>query len=134
MTAKTRFSRIGLSDRKDSTTNSVDSYKEIIEVPITIVAAATAQVTDVVLPANCLVSSATVYVGTAEATGLTKTISCGIDGGSGTAFVNAASVAATGMVAGATAVAGNGATVNYTLGSADFAELDAVILLEIIAK
>jgi hypothetical protein len=112
---------------------------------------------EIVIPAGSIIKGVYVDVQTQEATGGTKTMSVGISGGSGTAFLNAVSVAAagtvkgtlvnTGQTLGASLCAdedGSGAlvpepyvctaatTVNYTFGSGDFAELAANIIVEYI--
>ncbi len=132
MTAS-RFNSIGLSGRKDVASNRSDAFKQIIEIPITLVASATEQSTGVILPTRCVVTSTIVNVFTAEATGATKTIDVGLLAGGGADLANDVSVATTGFVVGESGVVGSGDEVTYTLGSADYAELEAVILLEITA-
>ncbi len=132
MTAS-RFNSIGLSGRKDVASNRSDAFKQIIEIPITLVASATEQSTGVILPTRCVVTSTIVNVFTAEATGTTKTIDVGLLAGGGADLANDVSVASTGFVVGESGVVGSGDEVTYTLGSADYAELEAVILLEITA-
>jgi hypothetical protein len=128
----TRYDAIGLSGRKGTDNNSQDTRLKTYEIPLTVVASASAQDTGIPLPSGVAQAvSAYVRIVTAEATGVTKTIDVGVVGGSDTAFINAASVAATGY-AGApvtTAVSGGSANLSYTLGSADFVELDAVAVI-----
>ena len=132
MTAS-RFTSIGFSGRKDQVSNRSDAFKQIIEIPITLVASGAEQSTGVTLPTRCVVTSTIVNVFTAEATGTTTTIDVGLLAGGGADLADDVSVAATGFVAGISDVVGSGDEVTYTLGSADYAELDAVILLEITA-
>ena len=80
------------------------------------------------------VISAGIDVITAEATGTTKNVSFGYAGAT-TAFVNAQSAAAIGVIPGAGATANLAATnLSYTLGSNNFAEavLEAVLKVECI--
>lgn len=124
-------------------------------VRLPIVAAATAQDTALVIPAGAIIKHVFVKVLTAEATGATKTVDIGISGGDEDGFLNGVSVAATGTIIGTLATAGqtlgvllstaeNGdgdlvpegyvcaaaTTICYTLGSDDFAELDARVYVE----
>lgn len=129
----TRFSSIGLSGRKDQATNRTDAYKQILEIPITLVASTAEQSTGVILPSPCVVNSCVINVITAEVTGAVKTIDVGLLAGAPDSLANDALVSGVGFVPALTAVAGNGDEVTYSLAAPDFAELDAVILLEIIA-
>lgn len=123
--------------------------------PLTIVAAATAQDTAIVIPAGSIIKGVWIDVATAEATGTTKTVDIGISGGDEDGFLDGVSVAATGTKKGTLVNTGqtlgahlrvdeSGAgvlvpepyvcaaetTVCYTLGSDDFAELVANMIVE----
>lgn len=123
--------------------------------PLTIVADANAHDTAIVVPAGAVIEAVYVDVTTQEATGGTKTVSIGVKGGSGTGFLNAVSVASAGTIKGTLVNTGqtlgallsvdeSGAgvlvpepyvcaaatTVNYTLGSNDFAELVARVIVK----
>jgi hypothetical protein len=124
----TRLNAVGLSGNK----SKYDTVKAIIEIDLNIVASAAAQNTNVFLTYGQIIS-AWVYTKTPETTGAVKTVSVGIAGGSGTELINAGSVSGAGI---------NGSTtiplttnladeITYTLGSADFAELDATLVLEV---
>lgn len=71
---------------------------------------------------------------TEETTGLTKTISVGFVGGTGTELLNAASVAASGFIPAATTVVAVDAEqeLSYTLGSADWVEYDGEIIVHML--
>lgn len=111
--------------------------------------------TTIVIPAGAVVEAIYLDVATQEATGGTKTVSVGVKSGSATGFLNAVSVASAGTVRGTLVSTGqtlgglmsvdeSGAgvlvpqpyvcaaatTVNYTLGSNDFAELVARIIVK----
>jgi hypothetical protein len=131
---------------------AVQKYKSA---PITRVANTNANDTSIVVPKRSIIKNVWVDVATAEATGTTKTVDVGIKGGAADAFLNGVSVASkatvkgtlasTGQTLGAALTAdesGSGAlvpepyvcnaatTITYSLGSADFAELDAYIIVE----
>lgn len=142
--SQSRLNSLGLEggkDRKDSKSNSIntkDTYIKTFEFPVTVVAAATAQDTNIFAGSRVVqVLSAYLDVTTAEATGTTKTVSVGI-GGVANNILNAASVAATGAVgtpllpAITTTTANNEFT--YTLGSADFAELVATAVITCVCQ
>jgi hypothetical protein len=131
MAAPTRFTKLGTSGRTGTSTNTQDSYTQTFEFPITIAASAAAQDTGIQAPLNMQAMSAYLRIRTAEATGTTKTVSVGIVGASAS-FLSAQDVSAVGAVGTpVTAAVYNGSNVNfaYTLGSADFAELDATVVL-----
>ena len=100
-----------------------------VVVPITAVASAAAQSTGVFLPATVYAVRAYLNVITAEVTGITKTVDVGTNS-TGDSVLNNASVAATGLVGALnTNVLDGGEEITYTLGSADYAELDAELVL-----
>jgi len=118
-----------------------------------IVAAATSNDTTLIIPAGSIIIGAFVKVNTAEATGGTKTIDVGVSGGDEDGFIDGLSVAATGTILPTLAdgsatvgallkvdesggdyvpeghVCAAATTIAYTLGSDDFAELDAEIFI-----
>ena len=137
MANPSRFRKIGLTGRSSASTNTLDSSLQTFEAPVTIVASTAEQDTGITLPAQGIVIGASVRVETAEATGLTKTIDVGITSNAD-AIIDGASVSAVGTV-GKTAGAGElasvscaGSNITYALGSADFAELDATILVTVL--
>ena len=98
MTARTRFSALGLAGSKDTTKNSQDSFIKTYEFDINAIASASEQDTGVAAPAgNIQVISAFIVVATAEASAAAKTVDVGIVG-QPAVFLNDASVAATGPV------------------------------------
>lgn len=129
-------------------------------VPITAPADGSETATGFTLPTDAIVTNVWLRVRTAEATGTTKTIDVGTDSGdSGDAdgFLDGVSVASTGLVKGTLAtgsetlgalltaeseagttdatvpesdIASGGKEMTYTAGSADFAELEADIIVE----
>lgn len=128
----TRYNSIGLSGRKDSETNIVDSAIKTVEFPLTVVASGSAQDTGIAAPlASIQVLGSYIRINTAEVTGTTKTVSIGITGSnasiqSGT-DVSAAGTAGTSVGAALSSSASTNFT--YTLGSADFVELDATCVV-----
>jgi len=121
-----------------------------IHARIPIVALATVQTTTLVLDKYTKIHDVMLNVKTAEATGGTKTVDIGISGGDEDGFLDGASVASAGEIKGTLASGGQtrgalirvdesgsgglvpevyvcaaATTICYTLGSNDFAELDA---------
>lgn len=130
----TRLDNLCLAGDPGAGTNLNDPNLVQVEAPVTIVASTSEQDTGVALPANGIVVSALIRVNTAEVTGGTPTVDVGIVGDPD-AMIDAGSVSAAGAVgqtggAGETAsVSTAGANIAYALGSADFAELDATIIV-----
>lgn len=123
--------------------------------PLTIVAATTAQDTTIVIPAGSIIKNVWVVVDTKEATGATKTVDIGVKSGDEDGFLDGVSVAATGTIKGTLLNTGQtlgahlrvdesgtgdlvpepyvcaaATTVVYTLGSNDFVELVANVVVE----
>ena len=123
--------------------------------PLTIVAATTAQDTTIVIPAGSIIKNVWIDVATQEATGATKTVDIGVKGGDEDGFLDGVSVAAAGTIKGTLLNTGqtlgahlsvdeSGAgvlvpepyvcaaetTLCYTLGSDNFAELVANVIVE----
>lgn len=128
----TRFNNVGLQGslgQKDSATNSVntvDSFIKTFEIPLTRVASAALQTTNIEAGTKSIqVLSAYIDVTTAEATAATKTLTVGI-GGAAANILGATSVAATGAVGTTLLPAIKLTSANnkftYTLAGADFAE------------
>ena len=134
MANPTRFTKVGAAGQKKSTTNRGDWFSQTFTFTPAVVASAAAQLTTVTLPTNCVAVSATVNVLTAEATGGTPTLSVGFDGGSATALASAVTVSSVALVAGTDNVISSGETLNYTLGSADFVELDCEVVIQVLAS
>lgn len=138
MAAPTRFSRVGFSGRKDTTSNQKDTFLQTFEFDLAIAASTDAQDSGVKVPAGIVqVVSAYIDVATVEATGTTKTVSVGV-GGAGNNILNGASVAAVGGVGTPVAAAINTTTANnemtFTLGSADFAELAGRVVVTLLCQ
>ena len=128
-----RINSLGLQGRTGVSTNTKDSFIKTYEFPITIVASTSAQSLGVVAPKSVQAISAYIIVDAAEVTGATKTVSVGVVGAAAS-FLSAIDVSSTGAVGTpVTAALDNtaGATFAYTLGSADFAELDATVVLTV---
>jgi|GEM_PF-4637020 len=144
-----------LSELSDMSIANAGAAKRYAEANLTIVAAATANDTAIVLPKGAIINAAYVVVATAEATGTTKTVDIGISGGDEDGILNGVSVAAIATVKGTLLSTGqtlgalmsvdeDGAgalvpepyvctaetTICYTLGSDDFAELGARVVIE----
>lgn len=131
----TRFTRLGVAGRKDSANNSQDTYLQTFEFPVVAVASGAAQDTGVPVPTGTFQTvSAYLLINTAEVTGTTKTVTVGTTTAAGS-ILGATDVSATGPegtpVQAATAGGGNFA---YTLGSANFAELDAVCVVTLLCS
>lgn len=111
--------------------------------------------TALVIPIGSIILRAWLVVATKEDTGTTKTVNVGIKGGAADGLIKGASVAAAGTIKGTLVSTGQTAgtnlsvdesgtgvlvpepyiceadvTVNYTLGSADFEEMDAKVVVE----
>lgn len=140
--------------------SAIGAGHKFLVIPVTVVAAATEQDTGYNLPAKSIVKGVYLDVQTAEATGGTKTVDVGTDGSGSNdpdGWLDGASVAATGIVAGSLTsgaqtlgallhededgagalvpmpdVASSGESITYTLGSNDFAELVANIVIEFV--
>lgn len=132
MANPTRFTKLGVSGKTATANNRQDSYVQTIEVPLLAILSGSAQDTGVKAPKTISSFGGYIEVTTAEATGTTKTVDVGLVGGTGDLFVTAVDVSATGPVGTVnTAVVDNTSLANfsYTLASADFEELDAVLVL-----
>lgn len=136
MATPTRFKKLGSAGVFGNTNNAGKSDPAIqtFVIPVTIVASTAEQDTGFAMPAKSALLAAEVNVLTEETTGTTKTIDIGVTGNAD-AIIDGASVAATGMF-GKTGGAGESASVNlsgtnitYALGAADFAELEAEIII-----
>jgi len=134
MTARTRYSAIGLAGKKESDNNSKDSFVKTFEFDINAIASGSEQDTGVAAPAGSIqLLSAYIEVATAEVTGTTKTVDVGIVG-QPAVFLNDASVAATGPSGTPVQAAiSGGANFSFTLASANFAELVSKCVVTVIA-
>ncbi len=137
MATPTRFTKLANAGQKNKinsaglVSNAGDWFNRTEVFTIPVVASATAQDTGIILPAGVAVL-AFIRVNTAEVTGTIKTIDIGLSGGTGAEFGNDLSVAATGVVLGeVNAILTQGDTITYTLGSANFAELDAEVIIQL---
>lgn len=134
----------------------VGAIKKYAKAALTIVADTNSHDTAIVLPAKAIITNAFIDVTTQEATGATKTVDIGISGGDEDGLLDGIDVSATGVKIGTLAsgaqtlgallsvdedgagalvpqqYVGSGATIAYTLGSADFAELVANVVVEYI--
>ena len=134
MSTPSRFTKVGLQGRTGVSTNTQDTYLQTFEFPVVAVASGALQDTGIAAPSgNVQVVSAYLNVTTAEATAAVKTLTVGVVG-SGATVLGATSVASTGPVGTpvTAAFAGN-ANWSYTLVGADFAELDAVCVVTVLA-
>jgi len=124
----TRLNAVGLSGNK----SKYDTVKAIIEIDLPVVASGAVQNTGVFLTIGQILS-AWVYIKTPETTGTTKTVSVGIAGGAGTELISAGDVSGAGVVGSSSIPLTTNLAdeITYTLGSADFAELDATLVLEV---
>lgn len=134
MANPSRLTKLGIAGSVRSTRNRGDYFKQIITAPITVVASTSVQTTTVQLPPQCVVTGAIVNVINAEVTGTTKTIDVGLSLGAGKELADGVSVADAGFVVGLGGVDGGQNFLTYTLGSADFVELDAEIVVEVIGS
>lgn len=134
MATPSRFNKVGLQGRTGTESNTQDTYLKTFEFPVTAVASAAAQDTGIAVPTGGFQAvSAFLIVKTAEATALAKTVSVGttVDGQALNANTDVSAVGPVGTTAtGATA---GGGTFTYTLAGADFAELDAVCVVTLLA-
>jgi len=131
----TRSNGQGFSGRTAGQFNKTDT--RIITREFTVSASATASQIDtgIKLSNTVQVISAFVKVGTAEATGTTKTLSVGLFGGTAAEFLSASVVSAVGVVGTPLLVAKDSSTFNtigYKFGSADFAELECTVVLTLL--
>lgn len=115
-------------------------YTKMFVIPVTIVASTAEQDSGFTMPANAQEFATSVRVITAEVTGTTKTLDVGVTTNPD-ALIDDADVSATGML-GRTGGAGelsypqqlSGINITYAFGSADFAELDAEIIVYVLAN
>jgi len=129
-TPKTRYDAIGTAGRKGGESNtgySDPAIKTVVE-PITIVASTAEQDTGFTFPSRAAVISAKINVRTEETTGTTKTVDVGITGDPD-AILDGADVSAATLVGSPLDAGLSGTNLTYALGSADFAELDAEIIV-----
>jgi hypothetical protein len=131
-----RFTKLGTSGRTGTDANTEDSYIQTFEFPVVAVASSAEQDTGIAAPTKSIqVISAYLYVNTAEATALTKTLDIGTTSGTGADVLNDVSVAATGPVGTPiTAAFAGGGNWSYTLPLTTFAELDAVAVVTVKAS
>ena len=136
MANPTRYKKVGLSGRTGVSTNTQDTYLRTYEFPVVAVASAAEQDTGIAAPTKSIqVVSAYLYVNTTEATAAVKTLDIGTTAGSGADAINDVSVTATGPVGTpVTAAFTGGGNWSYTLAGADFAELDAVAVVTVLAS
>jgi hypothetical protein len=135
MASPSRFTKVGLQGRTGVVANTQDSYEQTFEFPVLAVASAAEQDTGIAAPTKSIqVLSAYLYVNTAEATAVAKTLTVGTTAGSGADALGATSVAATGPIGTpVTAAFVGGGNWSFTLAGADFAELDAVCVVTVLA-
>ena len=126
--SQTRFNQIGIGGNAMPS----DAFIHSVEVALPIVAASTSQLTNFTFPFRAKVLDVNINVNTAEATGTSKVVSLGFDGGSETVLAATVSVASTGLVSGSPQVIASGETLTYRLGSSNFAELDATAIIHYI--
>ena len=132
MATPSRLSKLGLSGKSGAEINISDPYIKTVEFPVDAIASGSAQDTGVPTPSKSMqVISSYIEINTAEATGTVKTVDIGING-QGNVIQAGTSVAAAGAagapVQGAISVSSS-TNFTFTLGSADFAELDATCVV-----
>lgn len=137
MATPSRFTKIGLADRKSATTQT-DPFIQQFVAKLPIVASTAEQNTTITLPSKAQELSVSVNIITAEVTGTTKTVDIGIVGNPDI-LIDDADVSNAGFVGktggageSATPVDLSGATITYALGSNDFAELEAEVVVTVI--
>ena len=135
MTQKTRYKAVGFAGRESGTKNQKDSFVKTYEFDINAVLSGAEQDTGVAAPSGFIQSiSAVIVVETAEVTGGTKTVDVGIVG-QPAVFLNNSSVASTGPVGTPiTAAIAGGANFSFTLGSADFVQLEARCVITVVGS
>lgn len=137
MSNPTRFTKVGLSGKKSNSYKS-DSSLQTLVAPLPVVASVAEQSIPITLPDNAIELSVAVNVITPETTGTVKTVDVGI-ATNGDALIDGAAVSASGLF-GRTGGAGelpypqplNGASLVYQLGSADFVELEAEVIVTVL--
>lgn len=134
MANPTRFTKVGYTKGGKFGENVGDYYTRTYTAPVTLVASAAEQDTGIQLPPGVVLGTS-IKVNTAEVTGLTKEVDVGVSGVSSTYLATNLNVSATGFKP---AIPGQAidtaANLTYTLGSADFAELEAEIVVYMIAS
>jgi hypothetical protein len=136
MEIPTTYNSICVSGQKGRGNNTQNSYMKTYEFPVVAVASASAQPVGITAPKTVQAIGGYLKVNTAEATGTTKTVSVGVVGAAAQFFATM-DVSSTGPVG--TPVTGvydnsAGADFAYILGSADFAELDATMVIWVIGS
>ena len=137
MAAPTRRSSIGLSGQPGKFSNGNefnrrDYAENNTAFVVKAVQSGAAQDTGIAT-ADGVAVVAFVDIKTAEVTGTTKTIDVGFSGGSGDELIQGANVASTGVIPGNVNIkVAAGQTLTFTLGSADFQELDCDVVIKFI--
>jgi len=134
MTEPTRLIKVGTSGGK-STLFKSDASIQTLVAKLPIVASTGEQAIPLTIPASAIEVNICVNVIVPEVTGTTKTIDVGV-ASNGDQLIDGAQVDATGLF-GRTGIAGefpypqplNGASLVYQLGSADFVELEAEVII-----
>lgn len=123
----------GLAKQPSTSKNRSDWFHQDFTVQCPAVTSASAQSTDLTLPAGAVIKSAVVNVITAEATGLTKTLTVSRDSNAILSAVDVSAVAVTGennaLPDTASVYSNTADSITYTMGSGDFAELDAEVVI-----
>lgn len=132
----TRSNGQGHSGGKGRKFNKLDSYIRTIDFEIEATANASQIDTGIKLPSRTQMINGYLEVETAEATGTTKTISIGVFGGSGSAFIldaDCSAVAPVGKVNNLEVQdTSTNNTIGYTFGSGDWVEFKGKVTLTFI--
>lgn len=135
MTAPSRLPKLGVSGRKGTDNNTQDSFIQTFEFPVTAVASAAAQDTGIAVPSKFFQPiSALLYVNTPESTGATQSVTVGttVDGQSILGPTDVSSAGPVGTTS--TGATTGGGTFTWTLGGADYVELDAVAVVTLLCS
>lgn len=138
MANPSRFNKVGLTGRPSASSKTDGSLQGFVSLQLPIVASTAEQNSSIVLPTNAIEVHVSINVLSAEVTGTTKTLDIGIVGNPDL-LIDAADVSSAALVSktggvGESAFPVNlgGETITYALGSADFVELEAEVLLYIV--
>ena len=142
MATPTRFNKVGFSGRQGAENNSLDSFLQTFEFPVTAQGVDTPIDTGVKTPLKAMqVVSAYIVVNTPESTAAAKTVSVGVTNQDAVILadvdVENAGAAGTPVTEAITLTEPNeftqGDTFTYTFVDTDFAELEAVCVVTVLA-
>jgi len=138
MATPTRFTKLGVAGGRSYLTNTQDSYIKTYEIDVMHMATGTAFDTGIEAPKTFAPVGGWLVINVPESTGLTKTISFGYAAGANDAVTIDIDVSVAGRVGGIkiNTTNMNDMLSNFTFmfGSADFAELEATLVLTVMAS